>query len=414
MTSVGKRLRWNRELYRLVMWFGIVFAVCIGIMNIGMGVYLEKLRREHKVFLSVIFENISATYPDVDEEEFVKVLSGRVNTSQGEEILARYGVFQEYGRESFSVLERQVRSMSVFSNILLSVFFLIVSVFLLLYLKRRQLKIYGLETYMEMLYREGYLLDIEDNSDDELSGLRNEIYKLTVLLKEQAVRAAEQKKALADSMADISHQLKTPLTSMTVLMDNLADDIDMDPAIRRHFITEITYQLTNMSWLVSTLLKISRLDAGVVELDRESLEVASLVGEALQKVEVAAEWNQVSFALKIPEDAVLVADRKWTAEALANILKNAVEHSPRDAVVEISAEENDVYTGIFVRDRGKGIGEEERKKLFNRFYRGTSAREDSVGIGLALAKEIIEKQKGYVSVESERDKGTCFAVKFLK
>lgn len=248
---------------------------------------------------------------------------------------------------------------------------------------------------MEMLYREGYLLDIEDNSDDELSGLRNEIYKLTVLLKEQAVRAAEQKKALADSMADISHQLKTPLTSMTVLMDNLADDIDMDPAIRRHFITEITYQLTNMSWLVSTLLKISRLDAGVVELDRESLEVASLVGEALQKVEVAAEWNQVSFALKIPEDAVLVADRKWTAEALANILKNAVEHSPRDAVVEISAEENDVYTGIFVRDRGKGIGEEERKKLFNRFYRGTSAREDSVGIGLALAKEIIEKQKGY-------------------
>lgn len=291
---------------------------------------------------------------------------------------------------------------------------MIVSVFLLLYLKRRQLKIYGLETYMEMLYREGYLLDIEDNSDDELSGLRNEIYKLTVLLKEQAVRAAEQKKALADSMADISHQLKTPLTSMTVLMDNLADDIDMDPAIRRHFITEITYQLTNMSWLVSTLLKISRLDAGVVELDRESLEVASLVGEALQKVEVAAEWNQVSFALKIPEDAVLVADRKWTAEALANILKNAVEHSPRDAVVEISAEENDVYTGIFVRDRGKGIGEEERKKLFNRFYRGTSAREDSVGIGLALAKEIIEKQKGYVSVESERDKGTYFAVKFLK
>ena len=240
------------------------------------------------------------------------------------------------------------------------------------------------------------------------------LFRSTVLLKEQAVRAAEQKKALADSMADISHQLKTPLTSMTVLMDNLADDIDMDPAIRRHFITEITYQLTNMSWLVSTLLKISRLDAGVVELDRESLEVASLVGEALQKVEVAAEWNQVSFALKIPEDAVLVADRKWTAEALANILKNAVEHSPRDAVVEISAEENDVYTGIFVRDRGKGIGEEERKKLFNRFYRGTSAREDSVGLGLALAKEIIEKQKGYVSVESERDKGTCFAVKFLK
>ena len=105
MTSVGKRLRWNRELHRLVMWFGIVFAVCIGIMNIGMGIYLEKLRSEHKVFLAVIFEKVSATYPDVDEEEFVKVLSGRVNTSQGEEILARYGVFGKAGSQHVRIFQ---------------------------------------------------------------------------------------------------------------------------------------------------------------------------------------------------------------------------------------------------------------------------------------------------------------------
>lgn len=267
---------------------------------------------------------------------------------------------------------------------------------------------------MEALQRDGYRLELQDNADDELSELRNEIYKLTVFLKEQAVRASGQKKALADSMADISHQLKTPLTSMTVLMDNLSDDIDMDPITRRHFMSEITYQLTSMSWLIAAMLKISRLDAGVVEMERESLGMAELVRESLQKVEVAAEWSQISFTLDIPEEARLVADRKWTAEALSNLVKNAVEHSPMGSSVIISAEENEVYTEISVRDQGEGIPEEERKRLFDRFYRGASAREDSAGIGLALAKEIIEKQGGHVSLESERGKGTRFVVRFLK
>lgn len=414
MRGRGKRLRWNKELKRLMMGLFLFFVVGLAGMNIGIRIHSDELRREHKLFLAALFENISLAYPDADEEEMVRILSSGIDEGLGEEILARYGVFDEYGRETFSVLEGRISGMAVFSNLLFSGFSLTVCVFLLSYLNRRQQRINGLESYMEMLHRDGYRLDIEDNEDDELSGLRNEIYKLLVLLKEQAERAADQKKTLADSMADISHQLKTPLTSMTVLVDNLSDDMDMDPAIRRHFMSEITYQLTSMSWLISTLLKISRLDAGVVELVRESLRAEDLIEEALQKVEVAAEWNQVSFRCKISQDARLDADRKWTAEALANILKNAVEHSPRGSVVEISAEENEVYTGIFVKDRGKGITGEECARLFNRFYRGAGAGEDSVGIGLALAKEIIEKQQGYVSVESEREKGTCFSVKFMK
>ena len=285
---------------------------------------------------------------------------------------------------------------------------------MLMYLGRRQRRISDLESYMGALHREGYRLDVEDNEDDELSGLRNEIYKLTVLLKEQADRAAGQKRALADSMADISHQLKTPLTSMTVLMDNLSEDNDMDPVTRQRFMSEITYQLTGMSWLITMMLKISRLDAGVVELERERLKVLDLVEEALKRLEITAEWNGVSFMLEIPQEASVFTDRKWTGEALVNIIKNAIEHSPRESKVKITAEENEVYTKISVRDYGKGITEEERDKLFRRFYHGASAREDSIGIGLALAKEIVEKQGGYISVDSQEEKGTTFVIKFLK
>lgn len=407
-------LKWNRELRRLMMRLCVIIAAGMAVVNIGIGVYSEEMRMGHKAFLTAIFGNIAAVYPDVEEQEIVRVLSGKGNEELGAELLARYGVFEEYGRESFFVWEGQLRFLSVFSNALFLLFSLIGGAILLRYLSSRQQRISVLEAYMEALQRDGYRLELQDNADDELSELRNEIYKLTVFLKEQAVRASGQKKALADSMADISHQLKTPLTSMTVLMDNLSDDIDMDPITRRHFMSEITYQLTSMSWLIAAMLKISRLDAGVVEMERESLGMAELVRESLQKVEVAAEWSQISFTLDIPEEARLVADRKWTAEALSNLVKNAVEHSPMGSSVIISAEENEVYTEISVRDQGEGIPEEERKRLFDRFYRGASAREDSAGIGLALAKEIIEKQGGHVSLESERGKGTRFVVRFLK
>ncbi len=408
------RLEWNRDLKKLMICFGTFFLIGITVMNIGIGFYINQARMEHKKILTAVLGNIVSVYPDVAEEELVKTLSGKGTETAGEELLARYGVFARYGTESFSVLEGQIHYLTVFANVLFILLFLAWCLLLLMYLGIRQRRISELESYMGALHRECYRLDVEDNEDDELSGLRNEIYKLTVLLKEQADKAAGQKRALADSVADISHQLKTPLTSMTVLMDNLSEDYDMDPVTRQRFMSEITYQLTGMSWLITTMLKISRLDAGVVELEREKLTVLALVEEALRRLEITAEWNGISFLLEIPQEASVSADKKWTEEALVNIIKNAVEHSPRESSVRITAEENEVYTRISVRDYGKGISEEERDKLFRRFFNGASAREDSIGIGLALAKEIVEKQGGYISVDSQEGKGTCFVIKFLK
>lgn len=246
------------------------------------------------------------------------------------------------------------------------------------------------------------------------AGLRNELYKLTVFLKEKADGAIAQKGMLANAMADISHQLKTPLTSATVLMDNLSENMDMDEETRQRFMREVTRQLTGMSWLITTLLKLSKLDAGMVELERSQTVVAELIEEVLQRLEIAAEWREITFSIDFPEEISLSIDRKWTEEALLNLIKNAIEHSPKGGVVEISGEENEVYTQIAVRDYGEGIQEEERRNLFKRFYQGNSAREDSTGIGLALAKEIVEKQGGYLTVDSHKERGTVFLLRFLK
>lgn len=411
--EMKKRSGWTKECKRLVT--GIFIGLLTGfiLLNAGAGIYAHQIRTDYKELLGTIFGNIKAVYPDVPEEQLIQVLYRRGNENTGRDILARYGIYGEYGQESFEMLEIQIRNFRLFLNVLLLLFFLVLTVLLLLYQRKRQTGITKLQCYLEALHKEGYGLALKDNGEDELSVLRNEIYKLTIMLKEQACRSDAQKRALADSVADISHQLKTPLTSMTVLMDNLSEDRDMDPLTRQHFISEVTYQLTGMSWLVTTMLKLSRLDAGVVELERERIEISVLVAEAIQKVEVTAEWNDISFLLDIPSEAGVYADKRWTAEALANIIKNAVEHSPRGADVRIQAEENDVYSQIVIRDYGEGMTEEQQKKMFCRFYRGASVREDSVGIGLALAREIIEKQDGYVSVHSAMGKGTSIIIKFI-
>lgn len=407
------KLVWNRELKKLLFLFLSVFMAAALLANLCLCAYVIRAREQYNGFLASLFGSVLKAYPEVSEEELIQVLNGEDESAMGSAVLARYGFLNDYGSASFAIQERQNFLLLVCANFLLLLLFLTWGILLFLYLKKRQHKIYGLTSYMENLNRDNYSLDMEDNADDELSGLRNEVYKTMVLLREQAGKATEQKLALADSVANISHQLKTPLTSVTILMDNLNENPDMDKATRLRFMSEITRQLTGMSWLITTMLKISRLDAGVVELERTRLDVRSLVEAALQRLEIAAEWKNVSFSVNIPEKMEVLGDKKWMAEALINIIKNAVEHSPDGGVVEISGEENEVYTRIDIRDHGTGIGEEERRRLFERFYNGTTAKEDSTGIGLSLAKEVVERQGGYITIDSVKDGGTAFVLKFI-
>lgn len=413
--KLNPRVAWNGELKKLAFSFLIAVAAALLLENIWMAACINSLRMENNIFLAAVMGNVSTFYPDVDESQMVRVLNDTANLDAGEKLLAQYGIFTDSeGKSSFAGLERQFTLLRVCSNLSVVFLFLCLGLLLYVYFGIRQRKIENIAVYMEAINRDSYSLEIEDNTDDELSALRNEVYKLTVFLKEQAVRAADQKKALADSVANISHQLKTPLTSITVLVDNLSQNADMDEDTRCKFTGEISRQLSEMSWLVATMLKLSRLEAGVVVLERRKCPMKDLVENAVGRLETMSELAEVDIVPDLPEGVFLWIDRNWTVEALINILKNAIEHSFAGGQVEIRGSDNDVYTELRITDHGTGITKEERERLFRRFYKGNTAKEDSVGIGLALAKEIVEKQNGRISVDSEEKKGTVFSIKFLK
>lgn len=405
---------WNQEVKRLVLASLVFFLLGILVCNFIMLYCAGQMRGEYNELLAAILGNVTALYPDMPEEEILQVLMGETHVDRGAELLARYGIFREYGSRTFDTVEGWINCMQVGLNGCMIVLATACLGIFFTYLARRQGRISEMLHYMRELDRGNYRLVLEDNRDDELSGFRNELYKLTVFLREQANTASLQRRALADSVADISHQLKTPLTSITVLVDNLFENEDMDAFTRRRFLSEITMQLTGISWLVATLLKLSRLDAGVVDFEEKDVSLKLLTDKVIRNLEMISELRQVELVSMLPEDIIVTGDFLWLTECLSNLVKNAVEHSSCGGRVEISAEENEIYTLLKVKDYGEGISEEEQKNLFRRFYRGRCAGADSVGLGLALAKEIIEKQGGYIAVESEPGEGTSFLVKFMK
>lgn len=408
------KLYWSKEVKRLgasLVLFGLIGML---LCNLVISRYRAAVNLEYNQAIAALLGSVIEAYPETSEDALIRVLNGQGAVEPGEKILEKYGVFVEAPSFVFTGQESNINDLYLCLNLLIFVLLLSFLAIFFFYLSRRQERIFTLCRYMEELSRGNYGLDIRDSGDDELSGLKSEVYKLTVVFREQAQRAVANKAALADSVADISHQLKTPLTSVMVLVDNLCENEDMDGVTRQRFLSEISRQISGVTWLVATLLKLSRLDAGVVELENKPLQLRDLAEEVCGKLELNAEWYQVELYADIPDTIRISGDGKWISEALLNVVKNAIEHSQAGSVVKLSAEENDVYTMLAVHNFGEEIPQEEQKHLFERFYRGGLAGADSTGIGLALAKEIIVRQGGYISVESSKEKGTTFCMKFLK
>lgn len=283
-----------------------------------------------------------------------------------------------------------------------------------IYQKRRSRKLAELSDYMEEIVRGHYDLALADNTEDELSHLKNQLYKITLFLKEESDHAKEKKTALAESVADISHQLKTPLTSASILLDNLNENEQMPPETRRRFLREVSRQIYSMNWMIVAMLKLSRLDAGMVALKKEPFSVNQMLTEAIDHLEIFAELKGVKIRVCGMEAQVLrVGDLDWNREAVQNILKNAIEHSKKGETVTVTLSDNAVYTSVSIANPGAPITKEKIKKIFERYYSAANDGSSNIGIGLPLAKAILEKQNAYLSVESENGYNV-FIIKYLK
>ena len=279
------------------------------------------------------------------------------------------------------------------------------------YTNMRYRHIANLNDYLVRVLSGAEAPEIGSQEEGELSILRTNIYKAATMLKAQNEQLANDKTQLAAALADISHQLKTPLTSMMVMNDLLMDETD--EAKREELLRTQSAQLDRMNWLVQTLLKLSKIDAGTIVMKPEEVLAKPLISEIIKPFEVQMDIKNIECGISTG-DFVIKCDRNWTVEAVQNIVKNCIEHMEEGGRLDITCEETNLFTQIVIKDTGCGIAEEDIPHIFERFYKGKNAGKDSVGIGLALAKSIMEGQHGDILVSSKEGEGTEFRVRFYK
>ncbi len=391
----------------------ILFAIILAII-IFSGIYYYQYRQYTNNFnnkIAMIVTELIEEYPELTKSEIIEIIN------KGEEINEE--LFSTYGIDlnSESVVLENDKSFKAFLivNLTFLIFVSAIIVFLFLkYNRSKDKKINEIAKYIEEINNKNYKLDIADNTEDELSILKNEVYKTTIMLKEVADNSKQDKVNLKNSLSDISHQLKTPLTSINILIDNIIENPNMDIKTRNEFAKDIKREITNINFLVQSLLKLSKLDADSVKFINEYISISEILKESIKNVSTLSDLKNIDIEVNGNDANKIYCDLKWQVEAITNILKNAIEHSSNNGKIKIDYEENQVYFKIEIKDYGIGIDSKDLPHIFERFYKGKNSSNESVGIGLALAKTIIERNNGYVGVESEAGKGTKFTIKYFK
>ncbi|HHW31530.1 MAG TPA: HAMP domain-containing histidine kinase [Clostridiaceae bacterium] len=255
--------------------------------------------------------------------------------------------------------------------------------------------------------------DLNRFAEGELSILHSEIYKMTVRLREQADALKKDKTYLADSIADISHQIRTPLTSINLIANFLTDE-DLSDERRITLAKDLLRLLSRIDWLISTLLKISKLDTGTVRFAKNPVNVSDLIRKSAEPLAIPMDLRNQKLIVKAKGDEHFIGDFSWTAEAVENILKNCMEHTPPGGTITVKVKETPIFTELTITDTGTGIAPEDLPHLFERFYKGKSSKDSNIGIGLALSRMIVTAQNGTIKVENCNNGGACFTVRFYK
>ena len=389
----------------------LIVFICLFVMFLILNIYEYKTyTKNFNNKISAIVTLVKDKYPEITDKEIIEIINS--NKQSDDSFFLKYGI----DIDNKAVLLENDKSYHTFLIINMSFLIITIASLCILYFRynyKRKNDIKDIIKYIEQINRRNYELEIDTISEDELSILKNEIYKTAVMLKEAALNSNKDKLNLKKSLEDISHQLKTPLTSILVLLDNLIDEPDMDSSIRNDFIIDIKRNVININFLVQALLKLSKFDANTVHFIKKENDLEMIVKEAIKNVSTLCDLRNINIKLNTLENAKVECDAKWQIEAITNIIKNAIEHSKDNSNIVINIDNNRVYSKIEVIDFGDGISKRDIKHIFERFYKGENATSNSIGIGLALAKTIIEEDRGTIAVESN-ESNTKFTIKYFK
>jgi signal transduction histidine kinase len=400
----------NRNSRKTIILGIIVIMLSTGIFWVINNIQYRKYLKIVNAKIDNIISQVIEKYPDITEEEVLEILKN--NETPESSVLEKYGYtpdisyIKTLGEQIETNKKQNIALVIIFGTVSLGIY--------LIYVITQEKKIAEINEYIKQINNKNYILKIEENDNGELSKLRNELYKTTVLLKETAEISEKEKENLSTAIADISHQLKTPLTSIRIMLDNIQDDPDMEKEVREDFLIEISKQIDWISSLVVALLKIAKFDAGTIKMENNEINAKNLIDNIVSNLAILMELKNIEIITNVDEKATFIADYKWQQEALTNILKNAIEHSKHNSRIYITVENTNLFLKIIIKDEGSGIDKEDLKHIFQRFYKAKNSSENSIGIGLPLAKAIIEQSNGYIKVETKYGEGTSFEVKYIK
>lgn len=361
--------------------------------------------------LSSIISLIKEEYPNINDEDIIKILNSK--SSSISDNLKRYGI--DINNDSLILENNYLQKKYLLIN---SIFLIIcISILILLFLnynKKKDKEINNITKYIEELNNKNYSLKLDEFTEEDLSILKAEIYKTTVMLKEQASNSLNDKINLKKSLEDISHQLKTPLTSILITTNNLIDDNNMTDELKIEFLKDIRREIMKINFLIQSLLKLSKFDSNTISYINKSVKVKNIINKSIKNVSAICDLHNINIEVISNDDITIFCDEMWQIEAITNIIKNCLEHSKDNSKLTISYEDNNVYTKIVIKDYGEGIPKKDIPHIFERFYKGSNSNKDSIGIGLSLSKTIIEKNNGTIKVESVINEYTKFTIKYFK
>ena len=359
-----------------------------------------------------IIDSIISKHPELENEVIDGIINHDISESESYEILNKYGLDRldtvDYLNNN-SYINKTIRKYNI---IYISILIIIVFSILIIYINKIYNKIRKLSVYTNDILNNKYNMDIREYSEGDISNLKNDLYKMTIKLKEQNELSLKDKIYLQDTLSDISHQLKTPLTSMYVINELLYDD-KLDKSLKKELLNKSKKGLERIEWLITSLLKMSRLDSGSEKLILENVKLINIINKSIEPIRIPLELKNINLSITCSNDIKVNVDVNWTTEALINILKNAMEHTLENGNINIVCSDNPLYTMISISDDGCGISKKDLPHIFERFYKGMSNKE-SIGIGLNMSKKIIESENGNISVKSKENEGTTFIIKLFK
>lgn len=427
-----RKKKYNLENRKHFVYFAIIYTcICVTVMAFTVFFQYRAYTKNYNVTVAKLCALIHEKYPDVSDGSIAGILndssidSDDTNLKAAETFLKKYGIDME---KDSAVLSNEkalkgALGLDIFLVVLFAGGFCLYIMIMRLSFKRQ---VRQAADYLRRINQGDYRLVMSDSTEGELSILKGELYKTAIYLRESAENAKTDKLLLKDALSDISHQLKTPLTSLSINLENLEGNPDMAPENRNRIMRRAKRDVDNISHMVQAILKLSRLEADVVEFDEKDILLSEIVAEAADNVMALCDLRDVRLSIDegSDKDACIHADAYWQCEAITNIVKNAVEHA--ESEVRIGFYRYEMYAEITVQNDGETISDEDKKHIFTRFYSGSGQPADSIGIGLSLAEAIVRYDNGYILVEdckkdilkdtlNEKNEcsGTRFVVRYL-